>query len=114
MKKLLFSILLIGIVGCASVTPEQQRDFRQQYIQQNQSTPQKIKQAILEGKMIKGMTPDQVSAALGGERLLFVDQWDTPNNKYKIAEASVASSDGRIYTVKLYFLDGKLNFYELR
>ncbi|MBL7130969.1 MAG: hypothetical protein ISS45_06185 [Candidatus Omnitrophica bacterium] len=60
-------IFLLTILGCASSGPllKPDMDSRQGYVMNHPELSYEIKQAILEGKVIKGMTKDNVRASWG-------------------------------------------------
>ena len=66
-KKLLIFLFLFTFLGCASIRPFGIPSFssRQKYVQTNSRLPGSIRQAILEGQVVEGMTKEQVMATWG-------------------------------------------------
>ena len=68
-KSLIFFslILLFTISGCATSGPlsRPNQSFRQEYLNSHPELSPQIRQAILEGKVIKGMTKENVMASWG-------------------------------------------------
>ncbi len=67
MKKSLVIFLCLGLVGCATSAPllRPSQNSRQEYVNSHPESSPEIKQAILEGKVIKGMTKEDVRAGWG-------------------------------------------------
>ena len=66
-KRLLIFLFLFLFLGCASTRPFGVPDFssRQKYVQSNLRLSGDIKQAILDGRIVNGMTKEQVLATWG-------------------------------------------------
>lgn len=66
MKQLLFAglVLLVGCQSLAKSMGEATPQTRQEYVE-SKDLSSSVEQAILEGRVIEGMTHDQVVAALG-------------------------------------------------
>jgi len=98
MKKLIFVIPIIFIMGCATLNqwaglPPPFKN-RQNYIKENPSLPENFKDAILNARVTIGMTENQVRASLGYPKYVSttttsygeIEQWvygdDVRSNKY--------------------------------
>ena len=67
MRRLCLLVVVLSFAGCQSLAKsmgEATPQTRQEYVSENDLTSS-VEQSILEGRVIKGMTHDQVVAALG-------------------------------------------------
>jgi hypothetical protein len=71
MKKLVLILTLVMLMGCAAFMGPSMKD-RQEYVDNHFFLTDHIKQCILEKKITKGMTPDDVIAS-----------WGRPNNIHR-------------------------------
>lgn len=61
-------IAFLTITGCAAISKpliKSDHNFRQEYVSRHPELSEEIKQAILNAKVIKGMTKEQVVASWG-------------------------------------------------
>ena len=79
---LVYTIFLLTVTGCAANGPliKPSQDSRQEYVSKKPWLDEEIKQAILEGKVIKGMTKEQVIASWG--RPTKTDDFSTDPNAW--------------------------------
>jgi hypothetical protein len=61
MRRLLVAALILGLAGCASSPVSRIDSNRAAY----ESWPLDVQEAVLNGRAIKGMTPEQVEMAMG-------------------------------------------------
>ncbi len=66
-KKLLIFLFLFAFLGCASTRPfgVPSLSSRQKYVQANPGLSEGVSQAMLEGRIVEGMTREQVIATWG-------------------------------------------------
>ena len=112
----LFSILLIlGLIctGCASVPiAKPSLASRQKYIESNGSISFEIKQAMIEGKVIKGMTKEQVIATWGKPSEVLT--WEASNSLVQGEESWWYNRYFNIFQPIFYinFKDGIVQYVE--
>ena len=62
------TIFLLSITGCAAISKplvKSNQSFRQEYVNNHSELSKEIKQAIINAKVIEGMTKEQVVASWG-------------------------------------------------
>jgi uncharacterized protein YodC (DUF2158 family) len=63
-------VLLMGVVLSACATPATLTQNREAYIQAHPELSPKVKEAILRGDAVVGMTPEQVTVSCGSPNLV--------------------------------------------
>jgi uncharacterized protein YodC (DUF2158 family) len=69
-KRMFVLVLLMGVVLSACATPATLTQNREAYIQAHPELSPKVKEAILRGDAVVGMTPEQVTVSCGSPNLV--------------------------------------------
>ena len=101
MRSLIAVLSCVLLVGCAVV--DYQKTRREQYISANPSTDSNIKNEILNGRVLIGMTKDEVVAS-----------WGKPDHINSTVTRSADREQWVYYGTYLYFDGDRLTSYQQR
>ncbi len=106
--KLLFSICLICLIcsGCTTTIGQTLKinyNTRQEYVKNHPDLPPELKDAILKGRVINGMTQSDVLAVWGKPTRIFLERggeswfYDQPFYSFSPSKAASFNKEGRVY-----------------